>query len=178
MNCIYVWNYVYMSGAKNVCLEVCMYVWNYICMSWAVCMSGIISACIELYVCLEYILELYMSVWNGLHKLWATFPSLIWSDFPSHVLIVISEEQGRIQKHKRTLEKSSHTYLIITSQGSLPLPRLSDPSNREIDTTSWLTELRSHCRGSFCTQDIFVIDLPHCYSKGIVVEIWNDDDDQ
>lgn len=156
-----------------VCLELymyvlsCMYVWDYICMYWINCMS-VWNVC----------LELCMSVWNDIHKLWATFPSLIWSDFPSHVLIVISEEQRRIHKHKRTLEKSSHTYLIITSQGSLPLPRLSDPSNREIDNTSWLTELRSHCRGSFCTQDIFVIDLPHCYSKGIVVEIWNDDDDQ
>lgn len=114
----------------------------------------------------------------------AMFLNLQWSDLTRHVLIIISEEQAKVHKPKRPLENSPQTWLIITSAlffwskqiTGLPFPL--SPSRR-------VKTVRNRChlvpegppavfRESFCTWDIFVIGLPHCYSKGIVIELWND----
>lgn len=132
-----------------------------LCMSWTICMSGITYVYLELYICLE----LCLSVWSGIQKLSGHLPKpdlVRLSQACSH-----SDFRGA-RKNSRTQKPS---WEIISDLAHHHLTRLPFPDlqTQATDATLWLTELRAYYRGSFCTKDIFVIDLPHCYSKGIMM---------
>ena len=79
---------------------------------------------------------LCMDAWNGIHDLVCMCPSLICSGSARHVLIVVSEEQEGIHKHKGLLRNHLHLPLLPAGhRAPLPSPPPPDPSNGEIDAT-------------------------------------------
>lgn len=120
-----------------VCPELCMYVWIYACLSG----MAFMSSC-------------------------AAFPSLIGSDLTRLVLIVTTEEQEKVHKQKGLLRSQ------LRPDPSSPLPCSfgqnkpqgspsfsSHPQIQEMqktDATLRLKDLGSHCKGSFCTEYVFI----------------------